>query len=98
MQMDKYLFIAGYCLVSIATAAVVLRLFKGFVGYSLISASIPPFVLTAADALYRGYIDSWSYPAFVIAWFISFGCAVLYFFAKRAFDRRKQAVSKPESQ
>ena len=96
--MDKYLFFAGYCFLAIAVSAGVLRYVKRFLLYALISATVPPFVLTAADAVYRGYIDSWSYPAFVIAWFISFACAVVYFFAKRAFEKSKQDPSGPATQ
>jgi len=96
--MDKYLFFAGYFFLSVAVSAAVLRYVKRFALYALISATVLPFALTAADAVYRGYIDSWSYPAFVIAWFISLGCAVAYYFAKRAYDKRKQNPSASTTQ
>lgn len=84
------LFLIGYCLAAIAVSAAVYKYVKRFWIYAAISATIPPAILVAADAIYRGYVDSWTYPAAVIAWFASLGCALVYYFALALYRRSRE--------
>jgi hypothetical protein len=61
-----------------------------------INTDAPPFPTGPVQGivfLYLGYVDAWAGVAYVSSWVIAFGCTVVYFFTKRALDKRKQNPS-----
>jgi len=86
--MNQSAIILGYCVFSFVVSAVALKFLKTTWVYFLVSATLPPLVVMAADALWRGYIDTWANIAFIVAWLIAFGCALVYYVIMRLAARK----------
>lgn len=71
--------VLGYLLLCFVVSAVVRKYLKTTWVYFIVSATLPPMVLTAADALWRGYLDTWASIGFIVAWLTALGCAVVYY-------------------
>jgi hypothetical protein len=69
----------GYLLFCFVASAVVRKYLKTTWVYFIVSATLPPMVLAAADALWLGYLDTWASIGFIVAWLTAFGCALAYY-------------------
>jgi len=87
--------VLGYLLFCLVVAAVVRKYLKTTWVYFIVSATLPPMVLTAVDALWRGYLDTWASIGFIVAWLTAFGCAFAYYIVMW-LARRKNAKNEPK--
>jgi amino acid transporter len=94
--MYQSIIILGYCVFSFVVSAVVMKFLKTTWVYFLISATLPPMVLMAVDAVWRGYLDTWASIAFVVSWLIAFGCALVYYVIIRLAGKRNGGKTHPE--
>ena len=83
-----------YCMFCFIVSAVVMKFLKTTWVYFVVSATLPPMVLTAADALWRGYLDTWASIGFIVAWLTALGCALAYYIVMKLVGK-KNAKSKP---
>jgi 4-amino-4-deoxy-L-arabinose transferase-like glycosyltransferase len=79
-----------YCVSCFVVAAAVMKFLKTSWVYFLVSSTLPPLLLTLADALWQGEVDSWAAIGFVVAWLIALLCASLYYVAIKIIDSRKR--------
>lgn len=86
--------VLGYCLLCFVVSAVVRRYVKTTWVYFIVAATLPPMILLAADALWRGYLDTWASIGFIVAWLTAFGCALAYYIVMWLAGRRS-ANSEP---
>jgi hypothetical protein len=64
--------------------------------YIIVSATLPPMILIAADALWRGHLDTWATIAFVVAWLIALVFALAYLAIVRLAAKKKgRAANEP---
>jgi hypothetical protein len=84
-----------YCLFCFIVSALVMRFLKTTWVYFIVSATLPPMVLTAADALWQGSIDTWAGIGFIVAWLTALGCALAYFIVMKLAGK-KNAKSGPK--
>jgi phosphotransferase system glucose/maltose/N-acetylglucosamine-specific IIC component len=82
-----------YCLFCLVVSGVAMRYLRTMWVYFIVSATLPPMVLLAADALWRGYIDTWAGIGFIVAWLTALGCAFVYYFVMRLAHKRDRAKS-----
>lgn len=93
--MNQSLIILVYCVFCFVVSAVAMRFLRAAWLYFLISATLPPIVVIAADALWHGSLDTWASVAFVVAWLIAFGCALAYFLIARLARKRNAEKTGP---
>ena len=86
--------VLGYLLLCFVVSAVVRRYLKTTWVYFIVSATLPPMVLTAADALWRGELE-WVGIGFIVAWLTAFGCALAYYVVMW-LAHRKNARNEPQ--
>lgn len=93
--MNQFIFVVGYCLFSVAIAAVVMRFLKTTWVYFLVSSLLPPMIFVGATALWHGYLDAWSDLAFIMSWLISFGCTLGYYILRWLVGKGDGANGEP---
>jgi hypothetical protein len=76
-KMNQYAVVAVYCLFCLAACALVMRFLKTSWAYFVAAATLPALITMGAGALWRGFVDAWADIAFVMAWLIAFGCALV---------------------
>ncbi len=90
--MTNYLYVTAFCVLAFGVSAIVFRWVKTFIAFAFVSPTVSALLVQGIVFLYLGYVDAWAYIAFVTSWLIALGCTVFYYFAKRAFDKRKQTA------
>ena len=89
--------VLGYILLCFAVAAVVRKYLKTTWVFFIVAATLPPMLLTAFDALWRGYLDTWAGIGFIVAWLTAFGCALVYYLAIKLAAKKTPAIrSEPD--
>jgi phage shock protein PspC (stress-responsive transcriptional regulator) len=89
--------VLGYLLFCFVVCALVRRYLKTTWVYFIVSATLPPMVLTAADALWQGHLDTWASIGFIVAWLTAFGCAVAYYIVMWLAHRKNAKDASKES-
>jgi hypothetical protein len=81
------MFVIGYCLLSVAVSALVMKFLKTTWVYLVVSSLLPPMIFVGGTAVWHGHLDAWSDIAFIVSWLISLGCALAYYVLRRLMDK-----------
>lgn len=85
--MSQFIFLAGYCIFSIAISAAARKLLRTTWVYLLVSTLLPPMIFVGGSAVWDGHLDAWSDIAFAVSTLISLACAVGYYIVWRILKR-----------
>lgn len=89
------LIIVVYCVSCVFVSAAVMKFLKTRWVYFVVSSTLPPVLLTLADALWQGDVSSWAAIGFVVAWLIALFCASTYYLLIRLVERSKHDHQAP---
>jgi hypothetical protein len=95
--MSQLAFIIGYSIFCFGISAVVMRFLRTWWVYFIVAPILPPMLLIAIDALWRGFLDTWASIAFVVSWVIAFACSLSYYMVRRFAGPRREPKESTES-